>query len=173
MEKTVKHTKRALRAAKRHGKWLAKFEKIRFALVGMINTIVDFIVLNGLVMLFGMPMVQANIVSATAAIITSFTLNRSAVFKGHSGNTTRQIVLFFVVTLASMWLIQNVVMVHAYDYLREATDWHNAWLLNIAKLLGISAGLVWNYTLYRHLVFRQVKPVDDEPAAEHKADETR
>jgi len=67
---------------KKHGAKLASSQKVRFGLVGVVNTVVDFIVLNVLVSVVGIAIVPANIVSTTVAMLTSFTLNKKAVFQG-------------------------------------------------------------------------------------------
>jgi putative flippase GtrA len=157
MEKLTHHTKQMYSAAAHRGKRLVRFKKIRFGLVGIINTAVDFVVFNVLIGVFGVPIVVANIVSTSVAMITSFGLNKSAVFKGGEGSTKRQIVLFFIVTLAGIWLVQSVIMVQVYDLLNSWVDWDDAWVRNIAKLAGISVGLVWNYLWYSRVVFRKPK----------------
>ncbi len=129
-------------------------EKIRFGLVGFVNTAVDFIVLNILVGLFGIALVPANIVSTTVAMLTSFGLNKRVVFKRSDGSILRQFILFFAVTLSAIWIVQSGVMFVAYQLLQSYTGWNETILLNIAKLFGISAGLVWNYIWYSRVVFR-------------------
>lgn len=129
-------------------------EKIRFGLVGFINTFVDFVVLNVLVGLFGVALVPANIVSTTTAMLTSFGLNKKVVFTEGQGSALRQILLFFVVTISAVWIVQSGVMLGAYQLLHAYTGWNETLLLNIAKLCGIAAGLVWNYIWYSRVVFR-------------------
>jgi len=52
----------------------------RFALVGVVNTLVDYLLFNGLVYLAGLGVVPANILSGCAAILVSFLLNRNWTF---------------------------------------------------------------------------------------------
>jgi putative flippase GtrA len=129
-------------------------QKLRFGFVGIINTAVDFIVLNVLVGLFGVPLVASNIVSTTAAMLTSFELNKKVVFAGGEGNARSQLLRFLVVTLSAIWIVQSTVIFVAYTILSSVTYLPEPVILNLAKLAGISAGLVWNYIGYSRFVFQ-------------------
>lgn len=133
---------------------LAGSQKVRFGAVGVINTIVDFAVLNLSAVVFGVPLFWANVVSTTAAMITSFTLNRRAVFPGGSASTRRQVVLFIVVTLIGAWGVQGGVLALTYQIL-QPTGWSEMVIVTTAKIVGICVGLVWNYMWYSRLVFRK------------------
>ena len=142
---------------KKTGAKLAGSQKVRFGLVGMINTFVDFAVLNILVGVAGLTLVPSNIASTTVAMFVSFGLNKKTVFKDSSGHRLRQIFLFFAATLTGIWLVQTSVMFGAYQILDQLTTWHPALLLNISKVIGICVGLVWNYMWYSRVVF--MKPL--------------
>ncbi|MEO5950658.1 MAG: GtrA family protein [Candidatus Saccharimonadales bacterium] len=132
-----------------------KGQKGRFIAIGGINTLIDFSVLF-LLKSFGLPEVQANIVSTTAALCFSFFANRKFTFKASDTNVTREIILFIIVSLIGAWGIQSVVIsislpllagLHLSDYVS----------LFIAKVAAISVGLIWNYFMYSHVVFRKKK----------------
>ena len=129
-------------------------EKVRFGLVGIVNTAVDFIILNILVGVFNVPLLPANIASTSAALLTSFTLNKRAVFRDVDGNGTRQIVLFLLATLAGIWFVQGTVLALAHTIF-ISTGMPEVIALNLGKLAGISCGLVWNYLWYSKVVFRK------------------
>lgn len=129
-------------------------EKARFGLVGIVNTAVDFVVLNILVGIFHVPLVPANIASTTAALLTSFTLNKKAVFRDADGSGTRQLALFLVITLIGIWLVQGTVLALAHNALLKI-GMSDAIALNLGKLAGISCGLIWNYLWYSRVVFRK------------------
>ncbi len=144
----------AAQSVRRRTTKVTQSEKIRFGLVGVINTFVDFVVLNVLVGLVGVMIVPANIISTTTAMVTSFGLNKKVVFRTGEGSLARQLVLFFAVTLSAVWLVQSGVMFVIFQLLAISTQWHETIILNIAKLGGICAGLVWNYIWYSKVVFR-------------------
>lgn len=145
----------AAQAVRRRTQRAGKHEKVRFGLVGIVNTAVDFAVLNVLVGVFGVPLVVSNIASTTAAMLTSFSLNKKIVFRGNEGSTKRQLILFFAVTLSAIWLVQSSVIFIVFQFLESSTTLPEPILLNLAKLAGISAGLIWNYVGYSKIVFRK------------------
>lgn len=136
---------------------VASSEKARFGLVGVVNTMVDFVVLNILFGLFALPLAPSNIVSTTVAMCVSFALNKKAVFQGSERGGIRQIVLFFVVTLAGIWLIQTVVLVFVHSVIVQLLPLPEIVAVTIAKVIGICAGLVWNYLWYSRVVFKSGK----------------
>lgn len=156
-----KAPRRALKKVVRGGKALAQFQKVRFVVVGAMNTVLDFAILNLLVGVFHAPLIPANIASTTISLVFSFTLNKKAVFRGGSGATPKQFVLFVVVTLIGIWVIQNLIMVNVYAWLESAlqahqdTSWLNWLLLNAAKAAATLFSAVWNYLWYSRVVFRQ------------------
>lgn len=148
-----KRLHKATRFIRRRTARASEHQKVRFGLVGVINTAVDFIVLNILVGVFGVPLIVSNIASTTAAMLTSFGLNKKVVFKGSEGSTRRQFILFFIVTLSAIWLVQSTVIFAVYSVLESSAGLPEPVILNLAKLAGISAGLVWNYVGYSRFVF--------------------
>ena len=129
-------------------------KKIRFGAVGAVNTAVDFVVLNVLVGVFEFMIIPANIASTTAAMLTSFGLNKKVVFREGNGSAVRQLLLFMGVTLTAIWIVQSGVMFGVFQLLDHMTGWNQTLLLNVAKLCGISAGMIWNYVWYSKVVFR-------------------
>ncbi len=135
----------------------AKNKKIRFGAVGIVNTAVDFIVLLMLTLVFGVATSLANIISSSCALITSYVLNKKAVFHGEGG--ARQALLFLVFTLLGIWLVQTTTVVLVEQALLSftGTDGKSAWVLLVAKIAGSVVTLGWNYLWYSRVVFRQPK----------------
>lgn len=133
---------------------LAASEKVRFGVVGIINTIVDFTVLLILGAGLKIPTVAANIVSTSCALVVSYLLNKKAVFRGGSKNRTRQFVLFVVVTLAGLWVLQPVIILSV-SGLPFVTIVGDTWSLLIGKLVATVITLVWNYLWYSRVIFRK------------------
>lgn len=124
---------------------------LRFILVGIANTAIDFIVLLSLTT-FGLPLVVANFISTSVALTFSFFANRSFTF-GSTGKKRSQAVRFLLVTLVGLWVLQPIVLVLAVPALegmlsREAS-------IVVAKLIATVVSMVWNYLLYDSLVFRK------------------
>ncbi|MFZ2544690.1 MAG: GtrA family protein [Candidatus Saccharimonadales bacterium] len=127
-------------------------EKIRFVLVGIVNTVVDFGVLLILTSLFGVPKVVANIASTTCALIVSYLLNKKAVFNNTDPNNLRQFLLFLAVTLSSIWILQNIIIIVVSGWLTSLPE---IIALIVAKLIATVASLVWNYVWYSKVIFRR------------------
>ena len=128
-------------------------EKLRFGLVGGVNTLLDFGILFSLVF-FGADKIVANFISTSIAFVFSFFVNRSFTFKSSGGDTKRQFGIFLVITLFGLWVIQPVIITAVAWSLRE-TGLANSIVLLIGKLLATVVTLVWNYLLYARFVFKK------------------
>lgn len=130
-------------------------EKIRFVLVGAVNTAVDFGVLFLLVSGFGVVPLLANIASTTAALLTSFVLNKKTVFRSTDGNHVKQFALFLVVTLAGIWGLQGLVIFSVNELALQLFVAEGTGVLLVAKIIATFFSLVWNYLWYSKVVFRK------------------
>jgi putative flippase GtrA len=133
---------------------------ILFCLIGGLNTLLDI----GLFLALqqqGMPIVPANILSTSAALLMSYALNKRFTF-GASGQSNRAFIPFVVVTLVGLWLLQPVVIYVVGQGLTAFTHDHEL-LRNLAgKLAATAVTMVWNYVLYKKYVFRPVtRPTED------------
>ena len=125
--------------------------KLRFALVGIANTTIDFGLLFILVAL-GLGKIPSNYIATTVAFIFSFFANRSYTFKS-AGNIKRQMVLFSVVTLFGLWVIQPIIITVTTHGL-ATFDLSDEINLLISKVLATGVTLIWNYVLYSRVVFK-------------------
>jgi len=131
-------------------------EKLRFAVVGGLNTAIDFVILFTLVSL-GLPTIASNFLSTSAALIFSFFANKKFTFKDNDKITGLQFVYFLIITLFGLWIIQPVII-----WSTESIIGH--WTINsyvvllISKVLATIASLIWNYLLYRRFVFKKIQP---------------
>lgn len=132
---------------------ILRSEKVRFGLVGGVNTSVDFVVLFILARLFGVPAILANVISTSCAVAVSYVLNKKAVFGDADRNNRRQLILFIVVTLTGLWVLQSFVIASVTTALAGLT--HDSWVLFAAKVVATVSTLVWNYLWYSRVVFRR------------------
>lgn len=128
-------------------------EKLRYGVVGVSNTILDFSILFLLVNL-GLDKIIANYISTFTAFIFSFFLNKSYTFKSVSGNAKKQFGLFFIVTLFGLWVIQPVV-IYSMSLIFSETGLQDGTVLLISKLTATIASLIWNYLFYSRIVFKK------------------
>lgn len=120
----------------------------------MANTAIDFGVYAVFVLL-GMSHVLANYPATTTALIFSFFANKQYTFRDNQKSNARQIGLFLLITLAGAWVLQPVV-ISLVGVIITATDLGitNIYAAIFEKLCAAAASMVWNYFLYKRLVFR-------------------
>lgn len=146
-QKTVSWQKGALQ--------LLKYEKIRFGLVGIVNTIVDFLILFTLARLLAVPTLLANIISTSTALGVSYMLNKKAVFRNTSPHNSRQLMYFVIGTLVGLWLLQSIVIAGVIYLLEHAVrEMSLTIVLLIAKVCATIVALTWNYLWYSRVVFK-------------------
>lgn len=133
---------------------MAKYEKVRFAMVGSVNTLVDFTILLMLASVIGLPSALANIISTSCALVVSYTLNKKAVFGNTDPHNHRQLAMFIIVTLAGLWGLQTLVIVTV-GALLQTISFTSAESLIVAKAVATVASLIWNYLWYSRVVFRK------------------
>lgn len=145
-----------------------KHQLASFGITGILNTAIDFTILNLCIFLLGLPVVPANIISVTIALLFSFTLNSRWVFSGHKASRLRQFGLFAVITLIGLygfqtaiihlfttqllWPAQQIIAILTVFGLKLPDDFVIA---NTAKILATFCTMVWNFVMYKKFVFKQ------------------
>ncbi|GAP64554.1 hypothetical protein ARMA_2977 [Ardenticatena maritima] len=125
---------------------------IKFAIVGAIGAVVDFSVLNLLVLVAGLSPLVANPFSFTAAVISNFTWNRLWSFpESRSRPVTTQLGQFFTVNLIGLLLNQAIftMVLHLLG-----THIPHPWDYNLAKAIAIGLVLFWNFGANRLWTYR-------------------
>jgi putative flippase GtrA len=83
---------------------------LRFVLVGLVNTIVDFSILNLLAGLFKLPLFPSQAISFITSVIVSFILSRKFVYpEAVDGNVNNQLPKFLVINLVGLGLRSLVI----------------------------------------------------------------
>jgi putative flippase GtrA len=145
---TTSHSRRLLRslidAARTRVEFMRKAST--FALVGVLNTAVDFCVFMMGYKLLHLALIPANLLSWTVAVSGSYVLNSMITFAAESGRrlTLRAYVSFVASGVAG--LIGNT-----------ATLWVASFFVPVvaAKVLAIGASFVLNFSLSHFVVFRK------------------
>lgn len=135
-------------------------DKLRFTIVGSINTVIDFSILFTLTTLFNIPKELANFISTFVAFLFSFFANKKYTFKSTSKNLKKQFLLFTIITLFGLWVIQTIIITAITPVFTNLGVNKPAALL-ISKLIATAASLIWNYTLYSRVVFKKSKNSSD------------
>lgn len=129
---------------------LLQHHVVRFAIVGIINTLLD-IGVYALLRNRHAGIFLANLCSTSLALSVSFILNRHYTFQAHGKKLHRQIVRFFPITLVGLWVLQPVCIYLLTSLLPELS--HISVVL--PKLGATGASLVWNFFWYRNYVFAE------------------
>ena len=128
--------------------------KVRFGIIGGINTLIDFVLLFVFTNLFGVTKVASNVISTSIAFCFSFLANKKYTFRSTSNkNIVRELALFITVTLFGLWVIQGVIIYLITPPLAEFGLTDDLALL-VAKLIATIVTMIWNYILYSRLVFK-------------------
>jgi putative flippase GtrA len=127
--------------------WNEHQPKIRFLVVGGVNTLLDFVTFGILANTLGMFAVFANMISTFITMTISFFLNYNFVW--HSKKSKRWAApRFLAVSLFSAWVIQSGIIwiITSIFGTADATNL-------IAKIIGISIATIFNYLGYK-LIFK-------------------
>ena len=129
---------------------------LKFAIVGALGALIDFAILNVLVLVAGFLPVVANGISFSAAVVQNFLLNRWWTFpESQLHNTRRQMAKFTLVSVAGLGI--NTIVFQFVDLSMRA--YWIEWLsdpdlgatisYNFAKLFSIGVVLFWNFSANR------------------------
>jgi dolichol-phosphate mannosyltransferase len=118
-------------------------------MVGMVNTLIDFTVLNGLVLLLGRPagmvLLACNALAFVCASLNSYFANRTWTFAGARAASPGEFGIFLIISLIGLLINSGVLWA-----LTGGTP-GSLVHLNLAKLTASMASLGWNFCGYRVL----------------------
>lgn len=118
---------------------------IIFALIGVINTGVDFLVFKAAGALTSLAVEYCQAVGYTAGIICSFILNQSFTFRdSEKGNTAFKVARFLIVNAVTLGVSMYGIKLLVGSGINE----------NIAKVIIIGLTMILNYIGYKLFVFR-------------------
>lgn len=128
---------------------------LKFATVGAFGMVVDLTVLNVLHKAFGLPLLVANSISFTAAVLSNFTWNRLWTFpESRDRSIGTQLLQFAVVNIIGL-AINNAVL---WTFFRLFSPFiPDPWDYNLAKILAIGVVLFWNYFVNRKWTYRGIE----------------
>ena len=130
----------------------SKKTSVRFILVGILNTFIDFGI-YAILISSGMSSIVANYPATTAAMIFSFFANKKYTFRDNSDAISRQFVAFILVTLTGLWVLQPMIIYLFEDTVQAFVGGETIGSLGV-KMLATVGSLIWNYILYTKWVFK-------------------
>ncbi len=146
--------------------WAVLWQIAKFGATGVLNTLLDFGILNLLSsatgIYSGLYLVIFNTVSFGAAVINSYFWNKYWTFGRRDAMKAREFIQFVVVSVIG--LLINDVIIYVLTSVVGAPDGFTlvVWE-NIAKAIGIPVSFAWNFSGYKFVVFKPSSaPVDNE-----------
>lgn len=143
----------------------------RFGMVGVLNTLLDIVLVNVLTQFAGLDLVLAGIISGTAAMINSFVFNQRFTFKVKKVGPV-QTFSFFAITMFGLYVIRPLILqfftkqwlspgelVYSVTSALNLPFSRSFDVNNFALGMAILAVLVYNFVMYRKFVFVQEKAV--------------
>ena len=130
-----------------------KLRQAKFAAVGLLNSLVDFIVFNLLTALLGIPVIPASVLAYCSGIANSYVFNLNWTFSDTNANSDRTLITKFIVTNLIGMTINGGLVALASNYLTNATSWDQVWVFALAKVFATTGALFFSYTLMRRWVF--------------------
>lgn len=132
---------------------------VKFFVVGIINTAIDFAVLNAEMLLTGITsgpyMFLLNSISFSAATVNSFFMNKRWTFEDkeekQSGVKFSQ---FLVVSVIGITINGGIVYAIT-SFINPLFGMNPQLWANIAKLFATVVSLVWNFLGYKFVVFKK------------------
>ncbi len=107
----------------------------KFAAVGLLNSLVDFVVFNFLTALLGMPVIPASVLAYCSGILNSYIFNLNWTFADVEAKSDKTIVA----------VVSN--------YLLDITTWDQGWVFAVSKVIATTGALFANFTLMHRWVF--------------------
>ena len=135
-------------------------EVAKFGAVGLVNTVLDYAVLN---LLLSIGPLKAKVASTVVATTASYFMNRHWTFNNRDrAGLRREYVMFFALNLVGMMIQLAVLGVAKYGLgFTEHGGGDDRLALNLFNALGIAVAMVFRFWAYRVFVF---KPTTDQPA---------
>lgn len=130
-----------------------KNKKIKFILVGIVNTLADFSSYS-IFIFVGVPAFLSNLFSTSIALTISFFLNKKYTFNYGNKTSKKQKALFISLTLSNLWFIQPII-IYLIIYIGNGI-YNNDYLISIAgKVIAVALTLSFNYIFYDRIVFKK------------------
>ena len=146
----------------------------RFVVVGVVNTFLDFLILNILSKVTGIglrdrPIIFINAIAFSAATTNSYFMNKYWSFGDKTRGMSRQFTAFLLISLIGAFINSGVLSLSDHffdgilagmaDLIRQVfplVAWGRIDLkLNIAKAFATAFSLIWNFVGYKFFVFKK------------------
>lgn len=140
----------------------------KFGLIGVLNTVVDFAVLNLLMWIFdiysGTWIIAFNVTAFSLAVINSYIWNRFWTFKIKSRqDVPEEFIKFISISIVGV-IINSGIVYSITEFIDPVFGLTPELWANVAKILATGIAMVWNFVGYKFWAFKQE---DATPAGNH------
>jgi putative flippase GtrA len=138
-------------------------EIVKFGAVGLINTALDYAVLN---LFLSIGPLKAKIISTIVATTSSYVMNRLWTWRNtERASLRREYVLFFALNLAGLAIQLAPFYVAKYFMgFSETGGFQDRIAFNVANAIGIAIAMVFRFWAYRAFVFKTQPAVTEAEA---------
>ena len=141
------------------GKWVKIFQQFaKYGLIGVLNTLLDFAVLNLLSYTFhvysGTSLILINVFSFLAANINSYFWNKYWTFQSQNKKVAGELLKFFTVSIIG-FLLNSAILWSFTTVMEPALGLSPQIWENVAKLIATGVYIVWNFIGYKLIVFKE------------------
>jgi putative flippase GtrA len=141
------------------GKWVKIFQQFaKYGLIGVLNTLLDFSVLNLLSYTFhvysGISLILINVFSFLAANINSYFWNKYWTFQSQNKKVAGELLKFFTVSIIG-FLLNSAILWFFTTVMEPALGLSPQIWENVAKLIATGVYIVWNFIGYKLIVFKE------------------
>lgn len=134
------------------------FQFIKFSIVGVTNTAIDFGVLNLLMWMTGIykgkTIFLLNSISFLVAVTNSYIWNRIWTFKSKERNIAGQFFQFLIISIIGI-LINGGIVYGISTFISPVFGLSAPVWANIAKAVATAVSLIWNFIGYKFIVFKK------------------
>lgn len=146
--------------SKKSGKYVQLIKQLlKFGITGIINTGIDFVILNILTFLTGITqgyqLFGLNVASFSIATVNSYFLNKYWTFEARSKEKqAAQFSQFLAISIIGA-IINSGIVAFFTTYISPAFGLSPAIWVNVAKVFATFISLIWNFIGYKFIVFRR------------------
>lgn len=142
-------------------KILVMMQIVKFVEIGVLNTFVDFGILNILIwttgVTFGWKIALINTVSFTCAVINSYFWNKHWTFEQKENKVRggeKEFFQFLVVSVIG-WLLNTGIVFLGTTFMSPLFGISGGLWVNLMKILATAVSMVWNFIGYKFWVFKK------------------
>ena len=148
----------------------------KFFLVGVVSTTFDYLLLNLLAVMAGLPLLLANSVAAPFSSFLSYKLNKKVVFEDRMHGRRKTLLLYVAIIGFGILVIQNAllflledgiarsvaqVVMPLLDVVNLGSLSESTVAINVAKIGASLLAALWNFFMLRRFVFVTKEDVDN------------